>query len=76
MEWSTISTQVDHDHPPVFAKAHCLDPEKLEIGKAEFKRLESADIVHHSTSPGCPPCTWFLKKDGLGGLVVITVASI
>jgi hypothetical protein len=24
-------------HPPVFAKAHRLDPQKLEIAKAEFK---------------------------------------
>jgi hypothetical protein len=29
-------------HPPVFAKSRRLDPEKLEIAKAEFKRLESA----------------------------------
>jgi hypothetical protein len=30
-------------HPPVFfAKSCCLDPEKLQIAKAEFKRLESA----------------------------------
>jgi hypothetical protein len=38
-------------HPPVFAKACCLDPEKLEIAKAEFKRLESAGIVRRLTSP-------------------------
>jgi hypothetical protein len=31
--------------PPVFAKSRCLDPEKLQIAKAEFKRLESAGIV-------------------------------
>jgi hypothetical protein len=29
-------------HPPVFAKSRRLDPEKLQIAKAEFKRLESA----------------------------------
>jgi hypothetical protein len=34
-------------HPPVFfTKSHCLDPEKLQIAKAEFKRLESAGIIH------------------------------
>jgi hypothetical protein len=32
-------------HPPVFAKSRRLDPEKLQIAKAEFKRLESAGIV-------------------------------
>jgi hypothetical protein len=38
-------------HPPVFAKTHHVDPEKLEIAKAEFKHLESVGIVHPSTSP-------------------------
>jgi hypothetical protein len=38
-------------HPPVFTKSHCLDPEKLQITKAEFKRLESAGIIHRSKSP-------------------------
>jgi hypothetical protein len=32
-------------YPAVFVKAHCLDPEKLEIAKVEFKRLESPGIV-------------------------------
>jgi hypothetical protein len=32
-------------HPPVFAKSLRLNPEKLQISKAEFKRLESAGIV-------------------------------
>jgi hypothetical protein len=31
--------------PPVFAKSCRLDPEKLQIAKAEFKRLESTGIV-------------------------------
>jgi hypothetical protein len=38
------------NHPPVFAKARRLDPQKLEIGKAEFKKLEFAGIIHHSKS--------------------------
>jgi hypothetical protein len=38
-------------HPPVFAKSCRLDPEKLEIAKAELKRLESAGIVRRSKSP-------------------------
>jgi hypothetical protein len=42
--------------PPVFAKSRRLDPEKLQIAKAEFKRLESASIVRRSKSPwGCTP---------------------
>jgi hypothetical protein len=39
-------------HPPVFAKARRLDPQKLEIVKAEFKKLESAGIICHSKSHG------------------------
>jgi hypothetical protein len=38
-------------NPPVFAKAHRLDPQKLEIAKAEFKKLESAGIIRRSKSP-------------------------
>ncbi len=38
-------------HPPVNAKARRLDPQKLEIAKAEFKKLESAGIVRRSKSP-------------------------
>jgi hypothetical protein len=40
--------------PPVFAKSRRLDPEKLQIAKAEFKRLESAGIIHHSKPPWYP----------------------
>jgi hypothetical protein len=39
-------------HPPVFAKSHRLDPEKLEIAKAEFKRLEFAGIFRRSNHRG------------------------
>jgi hypothetical protein len=51
-------------HPPAFTKSRRLDPEKLEIAKAEFKHLESADIVHHSTSPWASPLHMVPKKDG------------
>jgi hypothetical protein len=50
-------------HPPVFAKSCRLDPEKLQITKAEFKRLESASIVCRSKSPWAIPMHMLSKKD-------------
>jgi hypothetical protein len=51
-------------HPPVFAKSRRLDPEKLQIAKAEFKRLESAGIIRSSKSPWASPSHMVPKKDG------------
>jgi hypothetical protein len=51
-------------HPPVFAKFHHLDPEKLEIAKAEFNRLESSGIVYCSKSPWVSPLHIVPKKGG------------
>jgi hypothetical protein len=51
-------------HPPVFAKSRRLYPEKLQIAKAEFKRLESAGIVRRSKSPWASPLHMGPKKDG------------
>ncbi len=51
-------------HPPVFAKSRRLNPEKLQIAKVEFKRLESAGIVSRSKSPWASPLHIVPKKDG------------
>jgi hypothetical protein len=59
----------------VFAKARRLDPEKLEIAKAEFKRLESAGIVWRSKSPCASPLHMVPIKMDHGGLAVITAVS-
>jgi hypothetical protein len=51
-------------HPPVFTKSRRLDPEKVEIVKAEFKCLESAGIVHRSKSPWASSLHLVPKTDG------------
>jgi hypothetical protein len=63
-------------NPPVFAKSCCLDPEKLEIAKTEFNRLESASIVCYQIHHGPLLCTWCPKKMNPGDLVVIIAISI
>jgi hypothetical protein len=54
-------------HSPVFVKSRRLDPQKLQIAKAEFKRLESAGIVCRSKSPWASPLHMVPKKDGSSG---------
>jgi hypothetical protein len=65
----TLTHGVEHhihtgSHPPVFTKSHHLDQEKLEIAKAEFKRVESGGVVCHSKSPWASPLHMVPKKDG------------
>jgi hypothetical protein len=50
--------------PPVFTKSRRLDPEKLRIANAEFKRLESAGVILHSKSPWASHLHMVPKKDG------------
>jgi hypothetical protein len=51
-------------HSPVFEKSRYLDPEKLAIAKAEFKRFESTGVVRCSNSPWASPLHMVTKKDG------------
>jgi hypothetical protein len=51
-------------YPPVFAKSRHLNPEKLEIAKAEFKSFESAGIVRCSKSPWASSLHMVPKNDG------------
>jgi hypothetical protein len=61
---------------PVFAKSCHLDLEKLEIAKADFKRLESPGIICCSKSPWASPLHIVLKMTDLGSLLAITAISI
>jgi hypothetical protein len=56
-------------HPPVFAKSRSLNLEKLQIAKAEFKRLESAGTIRCSKSPWASPLHMVPTKTDHGGLV-------
>ncbi len=40
---------------PVFAKARCLDPDKLRNAEAEFRELEAAGIIRRSDSSWLSP---------------------
>ena len=66
---STPKHGVFHNLPtapgsPVFAKAHCLDPEKLASDKVEFLKMEIAGIVQCSTSTWSSPLHMVPKPDG------------
>ena len=49
---------------PIFAKARRLDAEKLEIAKAEFKKLEKSGIICQSNLPWSSPLHMVPKPDG------------
>jgi hypothetical protein len=50
---------------PVFAKARCLDRDKLCQAEAEFRQLDAAGIICHSDSPWSLPLHMVREKDGL-----------
>jgi hypothetical protein len=61
---------------PVFAKARCLDPDKLHQAEIEFRELEAAGIIRRSDSPWSSPLhmvyTWSARKTGRGAPAAIT----
>jgi hypothetical protein len=50
-----------------------LDPEKLEIAKAEFKKKESTGIIRCLKSPRASPLHMVPKNTDPGGLVVVSI---
>jgi hypothetical protein len=61
---------------PVFAKSRGLDLEKLEIARAEFKRLESAGIVSFNIAMGLSFAHGTQKKMDHGSLVAIPLFEL
>jgi hypothetical protein len=59
---SSITSTPVATPPPIFAKSLRLDPEKLQIAKAEFIRLESTGILRRSKSPWDSPLHMVPKK--------------
>ena len=48
---------------PEFARSRCLDPDKLQTTKEEFRKLELAGIIHRSHSPWASPLHMVKKSD-------------
>ena len=50
--------------PPVFSRPWCLSPEKLELVKREFDKMEAAGIIWRSNSPWASPLLVVPKPGG------------
>jgi hypothetical protein len=68
-----VKHSIETSGRPVFAKARRLDPEKLRVAEAEFRKLEQAGIVRRSNSPWSSPLHMVPKSDGSWGHAAITV---
>jgi hypothetical protein len=63
-------------HPPVFAKTHHQDPEKLEMQKKNLNVWKLPVLFAVQNHYGPPLCTWCLMKKDPGDLVAIIAVSI
>ena len=50
--------------PPVHAHARRLPPDKLEIARAEFNRMQEIGIIRRSSSPWAAPLHMVPKESG------------
>jgi hypothetical protein len=62
-------------HPPIFAKASRLDPEKLEIVKADTNVWKPPALFTVRHPLGRLHCTWCLKKTDHGNPVATIAIS-
>ena len=66
--------QLTRTGPPVFAKSHCLDFDKLAVTKAEFSTMDKVGIISRSTSPWVSPLHMVMKKEvSVGDLAAIII---
>jgi len=63
-----VTHKVEHyiptSGPPLHARPRCLEGEKLEVAKAEFKKMEDPGIIRRSDSPWASPLHVVPKADG------------
>ena len=61
-EWSSSSPQMGH--PPLYARARRLLPDKLQLAKDEFRKMEELGIIHRSISQCSSPLHMVPKPSG------------
>ena len=59
-----VQLHIPTEGPPVFARPRRLAPDKLEIAKEEFRKMEELGIIQRSESQWASPLHMVSKNDG------------